>query len=264
MPLTFPSHAAAILPLLHLPGARRLSASALVIGTTTPDLVYLVGTLGAASHRPSGLLLFCLPAGLLAFVYVEALVLPILGGPLVALAPRRLRPHLARVLQPRPLPRGFAAWIAIAVAVLLGAATHQLWDGFTHAWLWPAKVLYPQLTLPIFGRPILLSRILQHTSSLLGLALVLAYVARTTPAADIVEHPVIPVHPRPGRRLVAVLAAPLLGGLVAALISLQSPDPLITRALWNAAWSAVAWFVALLGVLCLLLRVRVAPPPPSG
>ncbi len=163
------------------------------------------------------------------------------------------------MLQPRPLPRGFAAWIAIAVAVLLGAATHQLWDGFTHAWLWPAKVLYP-----IFGRPILLSRILQHTSSLLGLALVLAYVARTTPAADIVEHPVIPVHPRPGRRLVAVLAAPLLGGLVAALISLQSPDPLITRAPWNAAWSAVAWFVALLGVLCLLLRVRVAPPPPSG
>lgn len=261
MPLTFPSHAAAILPLLHLPGARRLSASALVIGTTTPDLVYLVGTLGAGSHRPAGLLLFCLPAGLLAFVYVEALVLPILGGPTVALAPRRLRPHLARVLQPRPLPRGIAAWIAIAVAVLLGAATHQLWDGFTHAWLWPANVLYPELTLPLFGRPILLSRILQHTSSLLGLALVLAYLARTTRAADIAEHP---VHPKPGRRLLAVLAAPLLGGLVVAFISLQSPDPLITRALWNAAWSAAAWFAALLGVLCLLLRLRGAPSPSSG
>lgn len=79
MPLTFPSHAAAILPLLHLPGTRRLAPTALVLGSTAPDLIYLAGTHGAAAHLPWGLLWFCLPAGLVAFLYLESLVLPVLG-----------------------------------------------------------------------------------------------------------------------------------------------------------------------------------------
>ncbi len=76
MPLTFPSHAAAVLPFFHLPGARRLPVTALVIGSTAPDLIYLTRTHGAFAHLPLGLLTFCLPAGLLAFLYLEALVSP--------------------------------------------------------------------------------------------------------------------------------------------------------------------------------------------
>lgn len=247
MPLTFPSHAAAILPLLHLRGTRRLPASALVVGSAAPDLIYLVGTLGAAAHRPPGLVLFCLPAGLLAFVYLEALLLPVLGPPLVTLAPARARPTLARLVGPRPLPRTAAAWLAVAVAVVLGAATHQLWDGFTHAWLWPASALYPDSTL---------ARIFQHLSSALGLAVVLVYLARTAPPPD----PSTPPSRSPAaRRLLALLALPLTGGLVAAAIQWREPDPLLTRALWNAAWSAAAWTTSLLGAVCLLARLR-APP----
>ncbi len=266
MPLTFPSHAAAILPLLHLPGARGLSVSALVIGTTTPDLVYLGTSLGAAAHRPAGLLLYCLPLGLVAFVVVEALVLPVVGPLLVALGPRRIRPQARRLLGPRPLPRGLRAWLALALALLLGAATHQLWDGFTHAWLWPARALYPDLVVPLFGRPILLARILQHTSSLLGLLLVLAYL-RWSPARNAHPSPHDDAPPTPGRaqaarRLATLLAAPLLAGALAAFIRLRAGDPMITRALWDAAWSGAAWFLALLAAVCLLARRRRRAPRP--
>lgn len=80
MPLTFPSHAAAVLPLLYIAGTRRLPASALVVGSTAPDLIYLIGTKGADAHRPLGLLWFCLPAGIVAFLYLEALLLRLDGG----------------------------------------------------------------------------------------------------------------------------------------------------------------------------------------
>ena len=266
MPLTFPSHAAAILPLLHLPGTRRLSVSALVIGTTTPDLVYLGSTLGAEAHRPAGLLLYCLPLGLVAFVYVEALVLPVLGPPLLALAPRRVRSHARRVLSPRPLPQGLKAWLALALALLLGAASHQLWDGFTHAWLWPASALYPELMVPIFGRPILLSRILQHSSSLVGLLVVLAYLrwipARNAPPQGRTEAPAPAGRSQAVRRLATLLAAPLLAGAIAAFVRLQEADPMITRALWNAAWSGAAWFLVLLAPVCLLARSPGGASPP--
>lgn len=251
MPLTFPSHAAAILPLLRV-GEARLPARALVVGTTAPDLIYLVGPLGAAAHRPAGLLTICLPAGLLAFLYLEALVVPVLGPALVGAAPRRVASTVARLVGPRPRPRGVRGWLAVAAALVLGAATHQLWDGFTHAWLWPARALYPDTTVSLLGRPILLARVLQHGSSLLGLVVVLVYLRRTAPG---------PL-PEPGtragavRRLLLLLALPVAGGGLAALVRLLEPDPLLTRALWDAAWAAAAWFAALLGVVCCAARLR--------
>lgn len=258
MPLTFPSHAAAVLPLLHLPGARHLPASALVLGSTAPDLVYLVGTLGAAAHHPGGLLGFCLPAGVLAFLYVEALVVPVVGPVLLAVSPARARPTLARVLGPRPLPRTPVAWLLVLLALLVGAATHQIWDGFTHAWMWPAGSLYPDTTVSLFGRPILLSRVLQHLSSVLGLLVVLAYL-RWTPAPTVA--PALPGERiAAGRRLLALLALPLVAGSAAAWQQLHDPHPLWTRALWDAAWSGTAWFALLLGLECLVLRLRAREP----
>ena len=250
MPLTFPSHAAAVLPLLHLPGTRRLPAAALVLGSAAPDLIYLVGTLGAAAHHPTGLPLICLPAGLLAFVVLEALLLPVLAPPVLALAPERGRSTLARLLGPRPLPRGLSGWSAVCVAIVLGAATHQLWDGFTHAWMWPARALYPTTMTSLFGQPILLSRVFQHASSLLGLIVVCVYLRRTAPAT----RPTPPERPHAARTLLAVLAPSLVAGSVAAIVRLRAPDPLLTRALWNAAWSALAWSLLALALVCLIVR----------
>lgn len=258
MPLTFPSHAAAVLPLLRIAGERGLPASALVIGSTAPDLVYLVGTLGAAAHQPRGLLTVCLPAGLLAFLYLEALVLPVVGPLLVALWPERGRAIAVGLVAPRPLPRGARAWAAVAVALVLGAATHQLWDGFTHAWMWPARALYPEASVSLVGRPILVARALQHVSSALGLAIVLVYLRRRA-WPEVTRAP--GARGEAARRLALVLAAPLVAGAVAGALRLRAPDPMITRALWNAAWTACAWFALLLGVACLCARLAALRRP---
>ena len=255
MPLTFPSHAAAILPLLHLPGTRRLPAAALVVGSTAPDLIYLSGTRGAAAHLPWGLLQFCLPAGLLAFLYLESLLLPVLGPLLLPLLPERWQPRFTRLVTQRPLPNTLTRWLAVGLAILLGAATHQLWDSFTHAWMWPAHVLYPGVTISLLGHAVLVSKVLQHLSSILGAIIVLLYVTRVLqpgPATELATRN----QGEAVRRLVCLVLVPLLGGVVAGAVRLRHPHPLFTRALWDAAWAAVACFWLLLGAACLLVRAR--------
>lgn len=138
----------------------RLSLAALAIGTMTPDFEYLLRLkpLSVWSHTVPGLFVFCLPVGLLTWVAWERMA----RGPtreLVALRSER-RPH---ALTPRTL--GLAA-----MAVLLGAASHLVWDSFTHSGRLGA-LLFPQLeteawrigsySLPWFS-------VMQHLSTLAG------------------------------------------------------------------------------------------------
>ena len=256
MPLTFPSHAAAILPLLHLPGTRRLAPSALVVGSTAPDLSYLLGAYGGAdSHRPWGLINFCLPAGLVAFLYLEWLLLPVLGPLLWPLLPKPWQRAGIRLLHPRPLPGRLTEWLAISLAIVLGAATHQFWDGFTHPGMWPARALYPDLGIPLLGHQVLFSRLLQHLSTVLGTVVVLLYVLYVVVPSSTGEPP---REDRAGgtKRLGHLVLWPLLGGAVAGVLRLHHQNELLTDAVWEAAWSLVAWFVLLLGAACLLVRGR--------
>ncbi len=253
MPLTFPAHAAAILPLLHLPGTRRLSASALVVGCTAPDLSYLIGAQSSESHLPWGLLTFCLPAGLLAFVYLEWLLLPVVGPLLWPLLPKSCQRAGLRLLDPRPLPGRLAEWLAVGLAIVLGAASHQFWDGFTHPWMWPASVLYPGLRVPLLGHPVLVSKLLQHLSSLLGTVAAVLYVLATTPSS-----PGEP--PRQGRaggaqRLAHIVLWPLLGGVVAGMLRFHRYQESLAHAAWEGAWTFMAWFTLLLAAACLLVRI---------
>jgi hypothetical protein len=264
MPLTFPAHAAAILPLLHLPGTRRLPAAALLVGSTTPDLIYLTGLSGKETHLCGGLLSFCLPAGLLAFLYLEGLLLPALAPWLVALLPRPRQKKAAWLLAPRPLPCTLAGWLAVGLALLLGAGTHLLWDGFTHGWMWPARVLYPGVTVVLLGHSMFVSRLLQHLCSLFGSALVLLYVALVKPGRLPSGAPSASLYP-PRRdaatKLLRLVLLPLLGGGLAGALRLRNLDPHFTQAVWDVGWAALAWFLLLLGFVCLWVRVgrRAAP-----
>jgi hypothetical protein len=86
MPFTL-AHPAAAVPLRGCLG-RFGVLSALVIGSMTPDCSYFLPWTVPRSetHSPSGLLWFCLPAGLLAY----ALFHIVLKGPLLALLPTQI------------------------------------------------------------------------------------------------------------------------------------------------------------------------------
>jgi hypothetical protein len=176
MPFTL-SHPAAVLPL-----ARWLPLSALVVGSMTPDLPYFLLTQGEFhhfGHKPVGLLLFDLPAGLLVLAVWHAL----LKTPLAALVPQGSvhRERLTReALRPSPL-RSVSGTVLCAAAVLIGALTHVAWDACTHGNGWVVGQV-PLLAAPLLPRPLPVVRdlpvynVLQHASTLIGaLLLVTAY-----------------------------------------------------------------------------------------
>jgi hypothetical protein len=165
MPWTF-AHPAAVLPFAR--GPRGLPLAGLVVGAMSPDLLYYTGHFEVAkeAHTPLGILTLCLPIGLLV-----ALVVRLLRGRLVALLPQ---PHRGAVasLPPRPPLSEPREWLLLAAAIVLGAATHVLWDAFTHGdglvvQAWPA------LREPLFTlgpRRFHVYNTLQHASTLFGVA----------------------------------------------------------------------------------------------
>ena len=162
MPLTF-SHPAAVVPFAR----KGLPLSALVIGSMSPDFIYFIrlAPRGAFTHTAEGVLLFCLPVSLLVLWLYHAL----LKMPLISLLPCPLQEELlASSRQFRFLPlRRMAVLIA---SILIGASTHVVWDGFTHENGW-ALQWFPFLSVTVMDLgfdQIPLTRILQHTSSVVG------------------------------------------------------------------------------------------------
>lgn len=157
------AHPAAVLPLLA-PMGRRAVPSALVIGSIVPDLWYFVPFVARdASHSAAGLLWFCIPIGLVAYLLFHLL----LKQPLVALLPARLAPFALERIPQRP-------WAAVLLCLLVGAATHVAWDSFTHEEGWIVQA-FPALQVQLFAvgaYPVRLYQLLQHASTLAGSAFV--------------------------------------------------------------------------------------------
>ncbi len=215
MPFTG-SHPAAVLPLLRT----GLPASALVIGSVAPDLPYFVPVtvggfhpptdVGGPSHTLWALVTLDLAMGLLAWAAWHGL----LAAPLLDLAPTGLRARLAgRVrlgLRHRLATPRRAALVALALVV--GAATHVLWDEFTHAGRFGTENV-PALSATWAGLEGY--RWAQYGSGVIGAVALVAWSVRwwrRTPP----DPTGAPRRPRP---LVwgAVVAAGVLGGVVAAL-----------------------------------------------
>lgn len=264
MPLTLPSHAAAILPLTR-PWARALPPSALVAGTAAPDIGYATGWGAGLAHTPQGLVLVALPLGFLLWLWAEVLLLPLL---------RRVLPTArgvawARRFQTRGLPRSAREWGFAALAVLIGAATHLVWDGFTHDTLAPARWLYPHVA-PAWLGGFTLAEALQHLSTVVGFVLVARVWARASATLP-------PCRTVVGTRefrivLLVVLAAAALQAF-RELRWLHPSTPAFSY-VWIGFWAGVrASFVALtlLGLVA-RWRDRAGPPltisagrvPPAG
>ncbi len=162
MPFT-PSHVAAVLPLR---GRLGLPFAALAAGSMSPDLPYFL-PFGASiprhvTHSALSVITWDLVFGLAMWVTWRTLA-PVLHD--VAPAPIRNRWRLPTA----PAPQ----WWAVALAVMIGAATHVVWDSFTHAGYWgsslaPLAAIYPSPRGPMFG-----FRYLQYVSGAIGLAIVL-------------------------------------------------------------------------------------------
>lgn len=179
MPFTL-SHPAAVLPLLRRP----FSAAALVAGALAPDLPYFARStpvpVGAqswyepymnatTSHTLLGALTVSLP-------YAVAL------WGLFLVARRPVGSLLPAAAGPRPPERDGGAgallrragWVLLSL--LIGIATHLVWDSFTHSDGWVVMNV-PFLSTQLAG-DLTWARALQHVSTIGGLVIIAVYLWR--------------------------------------------------------------------------------------
>lgn len=165
------SHLAAAIPFYR---SKWLNFEALMIGTMLPDLPYVLGSsskLSQKSHDWSGIISYCLPSGLVVFSVwhwlvrpaVTALIVPwLIKGDYIALKERKYYPLKDRLV----------FWLKIALGLMLGAATHLIWDGTTHSDGFIAKQflwLQSEVKLP-YLEAMSGARVLQYLTSIIALA----------------------------------------------------------------------------------------------
>jgi len=174
MPFTI-SHAAAVLP-LHARGRTRLPLAALMIGSMSPDFPYFnPWDPGINAHSLPALFWFCWPAALALWI----LFVRVVETPTLALLPDEWRARFT------PSEKRFTPGLLIraSIAVILGAATHVIWDSFTHGRT-PVVEELPFLRISVlqFGHYSMpLYKLLQHLSTVLGLAMLGIWAWRLKP-----------------------------------------------------------------------------------
>ncbi len=255
MPFTV-SHAAAVLPFRRLSGGR-LPLAALMIGSMSPDFPYFMplGLDRMDTHDLSGLFGFCWPASLFCWL----LYVHFLERPTVALLPERWRaafPPSNREVSIRTL-----AWASLAV--ILGGATHLVWDSFTHGGS-PVVWALPFLRIEIgqwHGHVIHLYWLLQHLSSVLGLAVLAAWAAvqlqRGPAPVDSRQSTGDAVPPlSPGLRLGAIGAVFASSAALALVGYLEHPQSRFDYRLFHTATGGMAGWLFAWCVVALLINLR--------
>lgn len=165
MPFTF-SHPAIVLPLAYAP-SRWVSMTGLVIGSLTPDFEYFIRMRISShySHTIAGLFWFDLPLGLiLAFVFHLQV-----RNCLFDNLPASLQARFNRFKSFDWTNHFINHYVVVIVSLLIGAASHIFWDGFTHDHGYFVEHI-PRLqgTIDIAGYTVPILKLLQHSSTFLG------------------------------------------------------------------------------------------------
>jgi len=119
---------------------------------------------------------------------------------------------------------GFRRIALIVVSILIGIATHIIWDSFTHANTWTYRhipLLSHKVHVPFFGRVIGYDQVCQHLSSGLGCAVLLLWILhwyRTTQPGNQPERLKIPTSQQVAI-LTTIATLSLVGGIIRASIS---------------------------------------------
>jgi hypothetical protein len=169
MPFTL-AHPAAAIPFLRT----RLVAPALVIGCMVPDFEYFLrfAPEGGFGHSLPGVFLFDLPGAFIVLWLYHAYIKEPLYLWLPVSVQRRIR------LGPAALGvKNFAQFLLVLLSILVGVATHILWDSFTHRSFWPYhhwQFLHRVVLLPVIGH-IEILRVIQHVSTIVGFAVLLLW-----------------------------------------------------------------------------------------
>lgn len=179
MPFTF-SHPAILLPLYKV-SRKYISMTGLIIGSITPDFEYFIRmrVKSVYSHTLPGLLFFNLPVGiLLAFMFHN-----LVRNNLIKNLPGFLQLRFYQFQQFDWNERFVNKWLVISLSIITGAASHLLWDSFTHEHGYFVNLI-PSLreTIEIAGNQLPAFKILQHGSSFVGsLAIIYAIYMLPSP-----------------------------------------------------------------------------------
>lgn len=160
---------------------------ALIVGCFAPDFAYFffLSPRGLGAHSIRGMFLYDLPLSLIALWLFYTFV----KRPFTMLLPKGFRARF------KSGENNFTFWpparlAIVVVSILVGTATHILWDSFTHPFYWPYRhwsFLGRMVYLPVEGT-VHVYKVLQDGSSLFGLAVVALWILlwyRATPPHEL-------------------------------------------------------------------------------
>ncbi|MFK7733606.1 MAG: DUF4184 family protein [Pseudomonadales bacterium] len=241
-------------------------AAALFIGAMIPDwgLFVPIGPGYTLMHTWLGILLACVPLGLLLLVLFRSLV----RRAVVELTPTDMQIRLTKfkVWQTRFTGKEI---LAASVALAIGAASHLIWDAFTHHGRWGVELL-PFMSTVLFeigDSQVQVFKFIQHGSSAVGLPLLACWAWRWYQSQPVVaEMPPL----LSGRMKIGALA--LIVGIPVVIacrklwlfLSWPMSPSAVQHFLMDLVTTCGLWFALLLVAYSFSLRLLASVLPPQA
>lgn len=172
MPFTF-AHPAIVLPLYRL--RRYFSLTGLIIGSMSPDFEYFLRMhiMNHYGHELSGLFAYNIFTSIIvAFVFHH-----IIRNPLLDNLPQFLYQRLARYQTFNWSAYFRQHYFIVIFSIFFGNLSHLFWDAFTHPHgFFVTHLIWLQTQLQIGSLTLPLYKILQHSSSIIGMTCIFGFI----------------------------------------------------------------------------------------